>query len=79
MNLRWAHKSCQRKTELALSNGWDVVVANTFLRWSHLHPYLNIAYHRGALVRILVAKGEYANVHGVPDATIDRMRKEFQV
>jgi predicted kinase len=75
--LPMAHAWCSENTESSLSAGRDVVVANTFTTIREIRPYVEMAERVGALVYIVTCVGEYGSVHGVPLATIDRMRQRF--
>jgi predicted kinase len=69
-----AHAWCQWRARRALSEGFDVVVANTFTRRLEMDPYLAMADD----VEIIVTTGDFGNVHGVPEATIERMRARWE-
>lgn len=78
--LHFCHQSCQRAVAAALDQGVPVVaVANTFVKHRDYAPYVQMAQERGVEVEIVVASGSWENVHGVPAATVDRMRAQFQV
>jgi hypothetical protein len=53
-----------------LQEGEKVVVSNTFVKRWEMEPYLEMC----ADVTIVEAKGEYANIHGVPEEVVNRMR-----
>lgn len=76
--LRAAHDDCLRRTIEAMDAGHSVVVANTFTRRWEMQPYLKAAKKRGISVRILEATGNWPNVHGVPEATIEKMRARWE-
>lgn len=69
-----AHKWCQQTAKQWLDMGYNVVVANTFTRVWELQPYMNMGYP----VKIVEAMGNYDNVHGVPSAIINKMRKRYE-
>jgi len=69
-----AHKWCQDTAEQWLEMGYDVVVANTFTRVWEMQPYLDMGYP----VTVIEATGNYANVHGVPQEVVNRMRERFE-
>lgn len=73
-----AHAWCLSMANACLSRGGDCVVANTFSRKWEMQPYIDAAKSVGARVRIIEAKGEYQNVHGVPAASIDAMRRRWE-
>lgn len=84
--LEQAHLECQRKTKECLKSGQDCIVANTFTtRWemlayvdmaNELDIYLKIIdlYDGGCSDEVLAER----NTHGVPLATIKRMRDRWQ-
>lgn len=73
-----AHADCLRRTIEALDAFDSVVVSNTFTRQWEMEPYRLAAKRRGVLFRVIEARGEWPNVHGVPDETIERMRARWE-
>jgi len=69
-----AHEWCQRMTLYALKEGYDVVVANTFTRRWEMQPYMEMGFP----VEVIVARGNWPNVHGVPAEAIKRMRARWE-
>lgn len=76
--LKFAHEDCLERTELALSLGFDVVVANTFTQLWEMEPYLALAAEYSLKPRIVVATGNYQNIHGCPPEKIEQMRQRWQ-
>lgn len=74
MRVRDAHAWCQIEARRALENGGRVVVSNTFTRRDEMAPCLAVTTN----VRIIEAKGNWANVHGVPAATLARMAERWE-
>ena len=72
--IREAHAWCQQMTQNALERGERVVVANTFTRLSELAPYLSMTRN----VRVIEARGRWANLHGVPAETVRRMAERWE-
>lgn len=73
-----AHRWCQRMVDNELSKGNNVVVSNTGLsRWER-DAYYNIAEKHGVQIKLKVMTGDYGNIHGVPEHTIEMMKKRFQ-
>lgn len=70
-----AHAWCQNGTRLLLKLGLDVVVANTFVRKWELEPYLRMTKNH----KVITLTGNFPNTHGMPEATVERMRKMFEV
>lgn len=73
-----AHEWCQRQTFNALANGKSVVVSNTFTRRFEMAPYFKMAKTLGIDIRVIEARGNWPNVHGVPADVVDRMRKRWE-
>lgn len=69
---------CQRITEGSLMAGYDVVVSNTFTQMWELDAYVKIARRTNATLRIIEATGNFQNIHGVPDAVIQRMKDRWE-
>lgn len=70
-----AHAWCQKAVQLALDEGEDVVVSNTFTRIWEMQPYLDMIANR----TILTVEGNYQNLHGVPAAAIEMMKSRWEV
>ena len=73
-----AHNDCLDRAANWIKLGFDVVVSNTFTRRWEMQPYINVAESNGYRVNIIVATGDYGNVHGVPDAAIESMRQRWE-
>jgi predicted kinase len=76
--LKKAHGWCQHKVEMALKDGKDVVVSNTFTRLWELKPYLEMAEKYGAKVVQKVMEGRWKNIHGCPDEVVKKMEDRFE-
>lgn len=76
--MREAHDWCQRGVKMFLENGYDCIVSNTFTQHWEMAPYLAMAKEHGYTVNVIVCKGEWQNVHGVPEAAIERMRNRWE-
>ena len=72
-----AHTHCQIAARIEMINGRDVIVSNTSLTPKEREPYLKSAKKYGYDVEVITCNGEYKNVHGVPEETIERMKKKF--
>lgn len=75
--LRAAHQWCFKQVEETLKSGHSVIVSNTFLTPRERHPYIELAKKYNAKLKVWTCTGNYQNVHGVPQETIERMRKKF--
>ena len=69
-----AHAWCRRMVRSLLDDGRKVVVANTFTRRWEYEPYLSMCDD----VEVVVARGYYRNIHGVPDHVVEKMRERFE-
>ena len=55
-----------------------VIVANTFTRkWEYVN-YSDAAKDSGYEVTMLIANGNYKNVHNVPDDVVQKMKNRFE-
>ena len=81
-----AHQWCLLNTEYAMRYNNNVIVSNTFTRWSEIRPYVNLALTYKYQVEILEPKTFWKydpeecfkrNVHGVPLETIKRQRERW--
>jgi len=76
--LKEAHQWCFNQTKEALQGGEDVVVSNTFTQQWEMTKYIELAKTLPATLKVLKATGEYQNVHNVPQASLDNMKKRWQ-
>lgn len=76
--LKQAHAWCQRKTRAALEAGLDVIVSNTFTQHWEMESYVKMAEELGVKLEIITARGQWQNIHGVPDSAIQRMKDRWQ-
>ncbi|MBS9993453.1 MULTISPECIES: AAA family ATPase [Vibrio] len=75
-----AHAWCQMEMKRLLLAGNDVVVANTFIKKWEIVGYLKVVQSLGLEldIEVLEAKGEYPNVHGVPEDIVCRMKEQYE-
>lgn len=74
-----AHRWCQSEIEdLMLSGRDNIAVSNTFTRKWEYEPYLALAKKYGYDVEIIICKGKYKNVHGVPPHVVKAMKDRFE-
>lgn len=76
--LKFAHSECQRVAEEYLMRGRDVVVSNTFTMKWEAEPYLIMADRYKAKVEIIVASGNFENIHGAGSDVIERMKARWE-
>tara|TARA_R110000868_G_scaffold250715_2_gene507472 strand:+ start:862 stop:1296 length:435 start_codon:yes stop_codon:yes gene_type:complete len=74
--IKEAHQWCQEQTKKFLDNGVSVIVSNTFTTAWEMLPYFRMLPWEDIL--IMVATGNYENVHGVPDEVIEKMKKRWE-
>lgn len=75
-----AHLWCQLEMKRLLLAGYDVVVANTFIKCWELEGYLKIVkcLELDIDVEVLEANGNFQNIHGVPEEIVVRMKRQFE-
>lgn len=76
-----AHRSCESRTRQALQQGFAVMVHNTFTKTSEINPYKKIAEEEQCSFTSLIVENRHGNesIHGVPDETMEKMKKRFVV
>lgn len=73
-----AHNWCKLETKRLLKAGFNVVVANTFVKNWEMKFYQNLANEMGLVFEVIEMKGNYQNIHGVPDSVVTRMTSQFE-
>lgn len=85
-----AHAYCQKRVDSLMSDDFnqDVAVANTSVRFIHLEPYLKLVQKHNWSFQIIHAEfagkivdgkiSPYQNVHGCPDAQIQKMKSQWE-
>jgi predicted kinase len=75
-----AHKWCQRRVLEAMEDAmYPIAVSNTFVRRWEMDFYYGMAKAFGYQVTEITVTGDYGNIHGVPNETIARMKKYWEV
>ena len=78
MKIGYAHEWCQDQTEEQLFYKFDVFVSNTFTTAKEIRPYLEINSKLNLKrPNIITCQGSFGSIHGVPESTLDAMRKRF--
>jgi len=74
----WCQRKCRRFMQIDTS---PVVIANTSTTEKELQPYLDLAKTCGYKVFSVVIENRHngKNVHNVPEATLDKMSKRFEI
>lgn len=74
-----AHNWCFSEVKKLLSQEQaDCAVSNTFTRRWEYEPYIKLAHQYGYDVMVIDCHADFGNVHGVPTATIAKMRNRWQ-
>ena len=72
------HALCRLLTEGDLKGGLNVILTNTNITKWERAKYFDIARRTKCIVRIIVMRNNYGNVHGVPQEKIEQMKAKFQ-
>ena len=73
-----AHEWCYNQTINALQKDCSVCVANTFVKKWEMEKYINAAKSFKTELIIIECLAEYSSIHGVPEETIERMRRQWE-
>jgi predicted ABC-type ATPase len=73
-----AHALCQRRALALMQCGLNFAVSNTFTRKWEMDVYKKLAKEYRYVVHEEIMRGEYENVHGVPEETVQRMKERFE-
>jgi len=77
-----AHGWCQRKCRRFMKAQVEqIVVANTSTTEREMQPYMDLARQFGYKVFSVIVENRHGNVsvHGVPEATLEKMRNRFEI
>lgn len=72
--VRAAHDWCVASTKMALEQGKNVVVSNTFVKLWEMQRYIDLGFP----FQILEMQKIWTNIHGVPEDKIKLMAKGFE-
>lgn len=78
-DLAFAHSYCFKRAEQCLRKGFSCVVANTFTRHWEYNNYILMCYVIEATYNVKVATGNFQNIHGCPQETIDSMKNRWEI
>lgn len=73
-----ARRFCERYTDRELQNKNSIVISNTFTRMCEIEPYIALAKKHNVPIMVIECKGNYRNVHEVPDETIQLMKEHWE-
>lgn len=76
-----AHAQCLEKTRIALNQGKDVAVHNTFTQLWEMFPYFKLAHDLGINVTSVIVENinNRDSTHGVPAQQTNLQRNRFQI
>lgn len=77
--LGYCHKLCQGHVEVALQDGYNVIVSNTTLTIREAKPYIEIAQKLGAEIEIIHLTTKFGSIHNVPEEKMEQMEKKRQL
>ena len=72
-----AHQWCQAEVRKSLQDGYITVVSNTTTTVKELDPYVKIAKSLDVQYFIIIADGDYNNVHDVPPDKVAKQASKF--
>lgn len=76
--LKKAHDYCRNEVFRFIDDGFNVIVSNTFTQKWEAQPYIDYAKNKGYDIHIISLNGEYKNIHGVPNETIQKMKSRWE-
>jgi len=85
--IKLAHNYCQTQTQAWMQHDSEqinvnrIVVSNTFTQEWEMEPYYKLAEQYGYRVHSLIVENRHGgiNEHNVPDETLEKMRKRFEI
>jgi len=77
--IKEAHKWCQNSVSETMSRGQPVVVSNTFVKNWEMSFYKDLAIKHNYEVEVIICRGQYKNIHNVPDEIVTRMESSFEL
>ena len=76
--IRSAHEWCQASAHSCLELGQRVVVSNTFTQKWEMLPYMLMAEQLECDIKIIVTRGEYKNIHNIPEEVMIKMKERWE-
>lgn len=79
--LKEAHEWCRSECERAMDWDLKITVSNTFTQEWEMQPYFELAEKYGYQTTSLIVENRHGNksVHNVPDETLEKMGKRFEI
>lgn len=80
-NIAASHAWCEAQVLRCLEQGISVIVSNTFSTENELQSYCDMAKTHGYQLQSLILENRHhgQNQHQVPEATIAKMKKRFEI
>lgn len=75
--LQTAHEWCQAEVKKSLQAGYITVVSNTTTTKKELDPYIKIARDLDVKYFVLIADGDYNNVHDVSTPKVEQQARRM--
>lgn len=76
--IREAHNFCQERFTQFIMTGNNIVVSNTFTRFSEMAFYIALAIHYKYEIKIISLQNNFGSIHGVPKETIQKMKDRWE-
>lgn len=79
--LKNAHEWCRSQCEFSMKYEFKIAVSNTFTQEWEMKAYYDLAKKYGYTVFSIIVESRHhgKNVHNVPDETIEKMKKRFEI
>lgn len=77
-NMKDAISWCSKMIDLALAEGMDVVVSNTFTKCRFISAYEALAIKHGAKLKVYRCIGDFSNVHHVPSNIVSNFASSME-
>lgn len=76
--IKEAHAWCLNETRDLIVKGFNPVVSNTFTTAFEMLPYFDLAKEFNIRPQVLLAQGQFGNIHNVPDEVLSKMAARFE-
>ena len=74
-----AHKFCRANVLVSMKNGEPIIaVCNTFTRKWEFEPYIELCNTYGYTPIEIICRGNFKNIHNVPESVIEKMKNRFE-
>ena len=77
-NMPMAIKWCFDMARIALENGMDVIIANTFTKKAFIEGYKKLAEEFNAKFEVYRCIGNFSNTHGLDSRKVDSFKKAME-